>query len=243
MKLSYWDASQNIVYSILLIVPIFIIYESLYFLDSSQSIYQIRNGADVIFKNFFHIFGSYSRIVFKLSLLTILIIILYFNYSTIFENKLKLSFLFYMLIESILWSLVLLFTIYMYNNTVILSINNYFILNQYHMAIGAGIWEEILFRLCLIPFMIFIFKYLFSCNILLSTIISLVLSSTLFSLFHYIGPFADLFTYHTFILRLMAGLILGILYVMRGLGIAIYTHTIYNIIIISTPYLLFNFIH
>ena len=47
--------------------------------------------------------------------------------------------------------------------------------------------------------------------------------------------FGDIFTFKSFYLRTLAGIFLGSLYLFRGFGIVVYTHIIYDIVIISLP--------
>ena len=109
---------------------------------------------------------------------------------------------------------------------------------QFYLAIGAGIWEELFFRvgvlgLCL-NFLTKIIKY----SEIFSALIAILFAAVLFSLFHYIGPFGDIFTYKSFYIRTWAGIFLGFLYLFRGLGITVYTHIFYDMAIISMPVIL-----
>ena len=70
---------------------------------------------------------------------------------------------------------------------------------------------------------------------IISALIAIFISAILFSLFHYLGPFGDIFTYKSFYLRTLAGVFLGALYLFRGLGITVYTHIFYDMAIISLP--------
>jgi hypothetical protein len=47
----------------------------------------------------------------------------------------------------------------------------------------------------------------------------------------------DAFTLHSFLFRFLAGLILNVLYLLRGFGIAAYTHAFYDLLvtIVWTP--------
>ena len=53
----------------------------------------------------------------------------------------------------------------------------------------------------------------------------LLLSSLAFSAFHYLGPFGDTFTFNSFTFRFLAGVLLGAIYLSRGLAVSVYTHT------------------
>jgi hypothetical protein len=53
---------------------------------------------------------------------------------------------------------------------------------------------------------------------------------------HYIGMTGDSFSMSSFLFRAVAGFILSAIFVFRGLGIAVYTHVIYDILIIQKTY-------
>ena len=65
------------------------------------------------------------------------------------------------------------------------------------MCLGAGIWEEVLFRFILITILINIFKLIIR-DTNMHIYISIVISGIIFSLFHYIGSNPDLFTLRRF---------------------------------------------
>ena len=66
---------------------------------------------------------------------------------------------------------------------------------------------------------------------------SLFISGAMFSLFHYFGIYGDIFTWHTFVLRTVAGVFLGAVFLFRGLGISVYTHTMYDMFLVTIPVL------
>ena len=107
---------------------------------------------------------------------------------------------------------------------------------SFYFCVGAAIWEEILFRLLLINFIILILQYINISNFF-SILISIVISSILFSSFHYIGSLSDTFTMYTFLYRFLGGLYLSILYYYRGIGISMMSHFIYDFLLITVPVL------
>jgi membrane protease YdiL (CAAX protease family) len=109
---------------------------------------------------------------------------------------------------------------------------------QFYLAIGAGIWEELLFRVGAIGFIIYFLKHILGYNRLFAALIAIFCSAVLFSLFHYIGQLGDIFTLRSFYLRTLAGIILGTLFIIRGFGITAYTHIFYDMAIISMPIML-----
>ena len=57
----------------------------------------------------------------------------------------------------------------------------------------------------------------------------LVVSSLIFSAFHYVGALGDTFTVASFTFRAIAGVVFSVLYVTRGLGITAWTHALYDL--------------
>jgi membrane protease YdiL (CAAX protease family) len=96
--------------------------------------------------------------------------------------------------------------------------------------LGAGIYEEVLFRLCLLPVCAAAWRVLLvpARPALLLAILS---TSLLFSWAHYIGPAADSFTAFGFVFRATAGAFFAAIFVCRGFGIAAGTHAAYDLLV------------
>jgi hypothetical protein len=114
------------------------------------------------------------------------------------------------------------------------------LLEQFYLSVGAGIWEELIFRLGLITVLTYLINSIFRYGKSFSLFLSLIFSGALFSIFHYIGAYGDVFTWHTFILRTFAGVFLGGVFLFRGLGISVYTHIFYDMVLVSIPVLGFT---
>ena len=210
-----------------------VVYEFLTFIQNYDQVLMVRNGADVLIREMFNIFGHYSVHVYSISLFLIMIFIAYQNRHLIKNANISFQLLFLMLIESILWSSVLLI-IMLFSQKLFLSFSttsNLF--EMISISIGAGIWEELTFRLFGISAITFIFYTLFQYKKSYSTLIALIISSLIFSMFHYLGVYGDIFTWESYSYRSIAGLILGTLYITRGFGISVYTHIFYDIALVG----------
>ena len=95
---------------------------------------------------------------------------------------------------------------------------------------GAGLYEEVLFRLLLLPLLIWLFRRL-GAEEIGAAILGLVASSLLFSAAHYVGPLGDAFDLYSFTFRTLAGMFFAILFVVRGFGIAAGTHAVYDVLV------------
>jgi len=65
----------------------------------------------------------------------------------------------------------------------------------------------------------------------MSAVFAVILSSLVFSGIHYIGSLGDAFTLGSFMFRFFAGVILAVIFYLRGFAVAVYTHAIYDIIV------------
>jgi membrane protease YdiL (CAAX protease family) len=94
-------------------------------------------------------------------------------------------------------------------------------------GIGAGIYEELVFRLILISVLMILFQNTLGFERKSSIVISILLSAGLFSAHHHISiPFNWL----EFSFRTVAGVYFAALFVIRGFGVTAGTHAFYDVI-------------
>ncbi len=98
------------------------------------------------------------------------------------------------------------------------------------LALGAGVYEELFFRLLLLGGGSLLMSRLFGWDKRLSLALGLVVSSALFAGAHHIGPLGEEFNSYVFLFRALSGALLGVIYIFRGFGIAVWTHSIYNLL-------------
>jgi hypothetical protein len=96
--------------------------------------------------------------------------------------------------------------------------------------VGAGIYEEVLFRLVLI-FGLGCFFRLMGVPGLLVMLMTTLTSSVVFSAAHHIGPYGEAFDGYVFLFRSLAGFYFALLYQLRGFGIAVGTHACYDVLV------------
>lgn len=91
---------------------------------------------------------------------------------------------------------------------------------------GAGLYEEAFFRLMILGAVFYLAKELGKMRAFGAGMVALFISGALFSAAHFMaGESPDL---GAFIYRLSAGMILGLIYLTRGFGIAVWTHALYD---------------
>jgi len=95
---------------------------------------------------------------------------------------------------------------------------------------GAGLYEEVLFRLLLLPLLGWAAARL-GATPGAAVVWGMVASSLLFSAAHYVGPLGDSFGIYSFTFRFVAGMFFAALCTGRGFGIAAGTHAAYDILV------------
>ena len=96
--------------------------------------------------------------------------------------------------------------------------------------LGAGVYEEVLFRLCLIPAACLVFR-LFEFPGRLAAVMATLTTSFLFAIAHHIGPAADAFNLYSFSFRAAAGVFFAAVFLLRGFGITVGCHAAYDLLV------------
>jgi len=104
------------------------------------------------------------------------------------------------------------------------------------LALGAGVYEEAVFRMIAFAVLSFALVDLLKINKAASAVIIVVLSALAFAAYHYWSPEATPVNLRDFTFRTVAGVYLGTIYLFRGLGISIGAHIIYDVVyFVSNP--------
>lgn len=101
-------------------------------------------------------------------------------------------------------------------------------LSKLVLAAGAGLYEELLFRAFLISLLIVFLEAVGAKTGWLTVIVAVFISSVLFALAHYA---TESFHWYTFLYRTCAGVLFAVLYMARGIAVAVYTHIFYDMFV------------
>lgn len=102
------------------------------------------------------------------------------------------------------------------------------------LSVGAGLYEELVFRLIIISVVMMLLKDVFRVREVWGVATAVVLSSLLFAAHHYQPIGADAWSLPEFIFRTAAGAYLAAVFVVRGFGLAVGCHVIYDVIAFVT---------
>ena len=229
--MSYFFQTRSSFYSFLFTIPLFFIYEVGILFLSKDDILVVRNGADFLMRSIlesFGIFGLYG--LGAIFLIGFIITYIYF-FNDKSNKSIRADYLFIMIFESVCWALILYFLLSKFMLVLMNPIGKT-ITQQVTLAVGAGIYEEFLFRVMLISGLTGIIGFVFLWSEKVRKAAALIIAAGIFSAFHFMGDYGDYFSMELFLLRFFAGIVLGILYIARGFGITAYAHSIYDLIVL-----------
>jgi Type II CAAX prenyl endopeptidase Rce1-like len=209
-------------------MPLLMAYEGFAFFLNHSDLYGIRNSADVFLKLFLAYVGIHGFFTFGVAMVVALLLFRLLGRQPRF-GPIRLGVLLWMLGESLVYSvafgaLVSAVTGFLLAQPVPLSRSA-----QILVSLGAGIYEEFVFRVLLVGVLVFLFHRLLHLQQLVAYGVAAGLGAILFAAFHYIGPFGDPLQLRSFVFRVVAGLVLTGLYFARGYGITAYTHSLYDL--------------
>ncbi len=239
----YWRTSRQARYSLTFALPLLLLYEGLAAAVSQSALAGVRNGADVLLKTAFVALGGRNGIaVFGLLLLGAGAWVVWRD-ARKHPGPFRPRFFGLMLVESIVYAA--LFGTVASVLTALLLSGPLVVLQasggaggtafgglsweaQLVVSLGAGLYEELLFRVLLVSGLVGLGSVL-GWRRQTAVGVAVIASALIFSGFHYLGPLGDPLTLPSFTYRFIAGLLLSGLYVTRGFGITAWTHALYDV--------------
>lgn len=227
----YWRESELPLASLLFLLPLIVIYEvgTRFFTSGALAGREEQVIAFTMLSRFFSLFGAHGR---HLPALAVVVILLVWHVARRDRWRVSGQTLFGMALESATWAMPLLIFGFVFSR--------YFTLagglvtkskDDVILVLGAGVYEELVFRLILFTFLSLVLRDAFQFPSSWSAFLIVVISGLLFSAYHYLSPSED-FRLQTFAFRTLAGIYFGILFLTRGFGITAATHAAYDVLIV-----------
>jgi hypothetical protein len=235
----YWQLSRAPRYSILFALPLLVAYEGLAALLSNPGGAGVRNGADVIIKSLFiAMAGVRGPMIFMAVLIGVSIWLVVRD--TRKGGGIRWRIFLGMLAESVVLALVfgvVVGTITArllapFATMALAPVQRLGPATQLMVSLGAGLYEELLFRVVLVTALVAAFQRVAGFGATMAKAAAVVVGAVIFSAFHYIGPYGDPLQLPSFVFRTIGGLAFSALYVTRGFGITAWTHALYDVFLI-----------
>lgn len=224
-------------------LPLFLLYEGLAAaLGGSPGAAGVRNAADVALKTPFYLFsGARGSLAFFATVIAVCIYLVARDLTRSTERLRPKMFLL-MLGESAVLALLLGVVVGTVTQRLLGGLAALAAQNQgaspldamapgtkLMLALGAGLYEELLFRVLLVGGLAAGFRWVFGATRVMAGIGAAVIGALVFSAFHYIGPYGDPLELGSFTYRAVAGMVFSGLYLTRGFGITAWTHALYDV--------------
>jgi len=238
---SYWQLSRTPRYSVTMALPLFVLYEGLAGALSDPSGSGVRNGADVILEELTRALVGPRGPLVLVGLVSVAGVWLVFRDLQRNRGRLRPAIFVVMLAESIALASVFGAVVGLVTTRVVATLGSLAIApvgqlsvaTRLMVSLGAGLFEELLFRVLLVSALVSGARLLLGVGRALANVCAVVLAALIFSAFHYIGPLGDAFRIDSFVFRALSGLTFSALYVTRGFGITAWTHALYDIFLLA----------
>jgi hypothetical protein len=231
---NYFTATRHPWASLLFLTPLLAVYEGGVWWLGAGNENQIRNGADAWLRWGLDLFGVGQVLAAPVVVILVMLLWSWWRWSDRPEDP--ISTFFGMAFESCLYACVLWeFSRNFASILDHLGIKLQIVIRTAPMAkiltfVGAGIYEEVLFRLGLFVGVFLILRVI-RLPVLIALVIAAVGGAIAFAAAHHIGPYGEPMRADYFIFRTAAGLYFTLLFVSRGFGIAVGAHAGYDILV------------
>lgn len=238
---AYLPATRTATYGFLSALPLFVLYEVGIALVNQGRMAQIRVGADVWIKQLLALFGDFGHLALGAAVLAIGFAVFYAERGA--RPPLRARYFGLMVAESALYAVVCALLVGGFVGWLLLmapsgasqqSIGGQGLMASLALSIGAGLYEELVFRVILVGGLFWLLRRVRPTLAKpLAYVIAALIGAFLFSLVHYLGVYGDDFTLASFAFRFLFGLVFNAIFLLRGFGIAAWTHALYDVFVVT----------
>ncbi len=225
---SYFKNSSHRFYGAITALVMLTLYE-IFIIWEAPSGVMIRNAPEAWLRSILNVLGiSHYHISFLMLGVSLVAIPVFYEPSVVLRKRIVVL----MIAESLFWGAIsgILINLVIANLFFMTGSVSGSLIGDLGLAIGAGLFEELLFRVVLTTILIKIGSKIFKQK-WLSALTAILVASFLFSLAHYVGNLADNFELYSFMFRFFAGIWFTTLYSVRGFSVVCMTHAFYDIFV------------
>lgn len=226
----YWDASQRPWVCLIFLLPLVIAYElgTAHFTSAARHGWRQHIVAFDLLREFFTALRAPSPHMPAMALGSILV---WWHLARGDPWTFRFSTLLGMAAESVALAVPVLSLGFAFSHCVPLAGTSGSNRDLIIFSFGAGVYEEMIFRLILLTVLSLILRDCFQLGANVSGLLMVVTSGVLFATYHYLSPH-DIFSLRTFLFRTIAGAYFAILFLTRGFGITSFSHAAYDVIVV-----------
>jgi len=227
----YLDDTHRPLHCLVFLVPLLVAHEvgTHLWSELGPTDYQPRVGAFVLLQWFISLFGETTSF---LPALAVVVILLSWHLAARDRWTIRVTTLAGMVAESVAWALPL-FVFHDVLQTAATAPRRAQFVSDLVLSIGAGIYEELVFRLILIGLLVLLLIDCFGLPRSGTMVAIVLVTAGAFAGYHHLPPSVEPFSALSFLFRTGAGVYLAGLFLYRGFGVAAGSHAAYNVVAIS----------
>jgi hypothetical protein len=222
----YWGRSQTPLSALLFILPLLVLHELgvQWYASVPGRVIEYRIAAFTLLARFFHSFGASGR---YLPAMAVVAILLSWHIARRDAWVFNISTLVGIAVESLAWAIPLLAVYYLCspNGLIYTSAGEWKLMASLYL--GAGVYEELIFRLMAFSALSFVLVDLGGASVARATPFIVLISAIAFSAYHMLG--SDRLPWQAFVFIGLRGVYYGIIFLERGFGVTVGSHTIYDL--------------
>jgi hypothetical protein len=222
----YFHRSELPWHSLLFLLPMIVLYEIGTRQFASHPV-ETRIIAFTLMRDFFYLFGVTGR---YLPAIAVAIVLISWHIARKDSWEINLPTLAGMSLESVALAVPLVMVGYLFRHYLPLLASNQW-RSDIVLSLGAGIYEELVFRLACFAVLHLILVDFFGVPKRSGILLVVLLSSVLFSAYHYMG--SEVFQVRSFAFRTIAGIYFGAIFLCRGFGLTAGAHAAYDVVIVT----------
>jgi hypothetical protein len=227
---AYWSASQAPLTSLLFILPLLAMHEIgvQWYATVPGRLVEYRVTAFTLITRFLHTCGASGR---YLPALAVVAILLSWHIARGDRWRLRIPLLPLMLVESVALAIPLLGVHFLFSPTgpSFIAVGEWKLMASLYL--GAGIYEELIFRLAAFALFSLFLMDLAGLSAKFATPAIVVLSAATFSAYHMLGM--SHFPWQAFVFIALRGVYYGIIFLERGFGLSVGVHTAYDLMFLA----------
>lgn len=235
---TYWESTRHPFASLLLVAPMAVLYEGGVLWLGGATADELRAGADAWMRHALQGLGFDDHGILPILLALVLLIWQVVAYR---DLRVSPSIVPGMLLESLVWAVLLVgasrilergfaYLDQVWSPLLAASATDGPSAREFLTFLGAGLYEETLFRLILVPLFYHALRLCYTPAAIASAL-AVVAAGLLFALAHHAGAPAESFTWFAFIFRWSAGVYFAWLFIFRGFGVAAAAHAGYDVLV------------
>ena len=243
---TYHRVSRTATYSFLAALPLILMYEILVVLANERALAQVRVGAEVWLKQLLALIGSTGLLAFGAAVLIVGVGIFWIERKQ--RIPLRGRYFVWMILESAVYGVLVAIMVSGIVGAILTAApaplrGAALLLTagapqvemglslKLALSVGAGVYEELLFRVILVGGLFWFFQSILPRRGT-AYVLAALIGAVLFSWVHYVGAYGDAFAIGSFLFRFIFGLVLNVLFLLRGFGIAAWTHALYDVMLV-----------